>query len=299
MSLFGKSVEVKESGARVFYTGIENFNVIAVNPTKEELSKIYGRDIDYDPEYLGTTTVSDAAGEREVAQLRVDFYLANEDSGLKIKASYYIANTFHKSATGKLKVINDFGNTTWLSEEDVKSGQAPENMSWYNTSGLKVAKRGEEEIIDLLKNLLNLPIDISKLGDPKEAHARFTKDVLDGFFKGDVKLLKDVIDSTNNKIGVLLGVKTKADGGLVQAVFTRKTLRQYVLHSTKADKFKYIQKDLLDAKANGAYGNVEFGTDDFILREYSITPSEINASNAPDADDVFTAPEETEEDWLD
>ena len=297
MSLFGKSVDVKEGVARKLYTGIENFNVIAVNPTKEELSKIYGRDVDYDPEYLGRTTVSDAAGEREVAQLKVDFYLRSEESGISTKVSYYISDTFHKSATGKLKVINSFGNTTWLEESDIKSGNAPENMSWYNTTGMKVAKRGEEEIIDLLKNLLNLPIDISKLNDPSEAFASFSKDVLTGFFKGDVKLLKDVIDSSNNKIGVLLGVKTKADGGLIQSAFTKKTLRQYVLHSTKADKFKYIEKDLIEAKNNGAYGNVDFGANDFSLREYAITPTVINKDNAPSEEDVFQVSEE-EEDWL-
>jgi hypothetical protein len=298
MSEFGKSIEVKEGGARAYYTGVSNFDVIAVNPTKEELGKIYGRDVDYDPEYTGTTNVSDAAGEREVNQIRVDFYLRNQDLDVNVKVAFYIADTFHKSSTGKLKVINDFGNTTWLSETDIKSGNAPDNMSWYNMSGVKVAKRGEEEVIDFLKNLLNLPIDITKLTDPAEAHARFPKDILAAMFKGDVSLLKKIVDSSNNKIGMLLGVKTKADGKIMQAAYTKKTLRQYVLSSTKADKFKYLQKDLADAKANGAYGNVDFGKEDFVFRKFVIVPTEISTENLPPEEDAFPLSEPEEEDWL-
>lgn len=298
MSSFGKSIEVKEGGARVYYTGVNNFDVIAVNPTKDELGKIYGRDVDYDPEYVGTTNVSDAGGEREVNQVRIDFYLRNEADKINVKASFYLADTYHKSATGKLKVINDFGNTTWLTETDVKGGTAPDNMGWYNMSGVKVAKRGEEEIIDFLKNLLNLPIDLSKLSDLSEAHAKFPKEVLTSMFKGDVSLLKQIVDSSNNKIGILLGVKTNAEGKIMQAVYTKKTLRQYALHSTKADKFKYLQKDLADAKANGAYGNVDFGRDDLAFREFVITPTEISTENLPSEEDAFPAAEPEEEDWL-
>ena len=296
---FGQSKEVKEGGARVFYTGVENFKVIAVNPTQTELGAIYGRDIEFVPEYIGTTNVSDAAGEREVPQVKIDFFLRNEESNINVKCTFYIADTFHKSTTGKLKVINDFGNTTWLTEEDVKAKQAPANMTWYNMSGVKVAKRGEEEVIDFLKNLLNLPIDLSKLTDQSEAHAKFTADTLKAMFKGDVSLLRQIIDSTNNKVGILLGVKTKADGGLMQACYTRKTLRQYILSSNKADKFKYLQKDLSDAKANGAYGAVDFGPEDMIIREFKVTPTDISSSNMPAQVDAFAQEDESSDNDFD
>ena len=120
---FGKSNEVKEGGSRKFFTGVENFNVVAVNPTKAQLEELYGREISYEPEYTGTQTVSDSDGEREVPQVRLDFYLNNSDADNPIttKASFYVMNTHHKSQTGKIKVINDFGKTTWLVEDDVKS----------------------------------------------------------------------------------------------------------------------------------------------------------------------------------
>lgn len=302
MSNFGKGQEISEGGARKLFTGVENFKVIAVNPSKDELEALYGRELNYDPEYIGTTTVSDGDGEREVNQIRLDFYLTNEDADntINTKASFYVADTHHKSQSGKVKVINDYGRTTWLTKEDVSSGDAPSNMQWYSMQGVKVAKRGEEEVIDFLVNLLNLPFDLSKIEDKSDAYAKISKEEWKAIFSGDVKIFRDVIASTNNKIGVVLGVKNKADGGQMQTIFSRKTLRQYSLHSKKADRFKWVLKDINDAKANGAFGNVEFGPEDLALREYTVTPSQLSLDNAPGADDVFSAEpaSSTDDDWL-
>ena len=299
MSSFGKGEEIKEGGARTLYTGAENFKVVGVNPTKEEMEAIFGREINYDPEYVGTTTVNDADGEREVTQVRIDFYLQSEgENPINTKASYYLANTHHKSQTGKIRVINDFGKTTWLTEQDIKDGTIPQNMSWYNQSGIKVAKRGEEEVIDFIVNLLNLPFDLTKVENVSEAYANFPKTELDKMFKGDMSLIKSIIDGTNNKIGVILGVKTKADGGLQQSLFNRKTMRQYTISSTRANKFQYIAKDIADAKANGAFGNVDFGPADYVLREYTVKPTVLDASNTNQTD-IFAGSEAPADDDFD
>ena len=289
MSGFGKAQEVADGPIRKLFTGAENFKVIAVNPTKEEIEKMYGREINFTPEYTNTTKVTDGDGEREVDQIRLDFYLSNEDDSITTKAQFYIAKTHHKSQTGKLKVINDFGKTTWLEKDAIQSGSVPDNMSWYNTSGIKVALRGEEELISFLSNLLNLPFDLSKLEDVSDAHARISKEEWAKIFAEDFSLLKGIIESTNNKVGVVLGVKTKQDGKLVQTIFNRTTLRQYTLDSTKADKFKWILKDILEAKAAGAFGNVEFGADDLSLREFSIVPDQLTMNLANEADVFDTA----------
>lgn len=301
MSGFGKSQEVTDGPARVLYTGAENFRVIAVNPTKKDLEALYGRELNFDPEYLGETDISDADGERKAPQIRLDFYLSNEDDSITTKAQFYIAKTHHKSQTGKLRVINDFGRTAWLDKESIKGGTVPDNMSWYNTSGMKVALRGEEELISFFTNLLNLPYDLSKIDDESDAYARINRNEWETIFKGDITLLKNVIESTNNKIGVILGVKTKQDGGLVQTLFNKTTLRQYVIGSTKADKFKYVLKDILESKAAGAFGNVEFGPNDLTLREFSIVPSQMTMELADEADVFDVASSnvlEEEENWL-
>lgn len=303
---FGKSNEVKEGGSRKFFTGVENFKVMAVNPSKDELEALYGREISYEPEYIGTQTVKDGDGEREVEQLRLDFYLDNDDAGNTIttKASFYVMNTHHMSQTGKVKVINDFGKTTWLTKDQIQSKDVPDNMSWYNTSGLKVAKRGEEEVIDFIANLLNLPWDLTKMGDPSDGHAKFEKDKWADMFKGNFLYLQSIIETTNNKVGLALGVKVADDQSLRQTVCTKKSLRQYVLSGNRANKFQYLAKSIDEAKANGAYGTTDFGPQDYNLREYSITPTKMDANTLPPAEDIFANNTSSdvavaEESWLD
>jgi len=289
MSGFGKAQEVTDGPTRKLYTGAENFKVLVVNPTKEEIEDLYGREIQYTPEYVNTTEVEDGDGKRTVDQIRLDFFLSNDDDSITTKAQFYIAKTHHKSQTGKIRVINDFGKTAWLEKDHIASKTTPDNMSWYNSSGMKVAYRGEEELISFLSNLLNLPWDLSKLDDASDAHARISKEEWAKIFAGDVSLIRSIIESTNNKVGVVLGVKTKQDGGHVQSMFNRTTLRQYTIHSAKADKFKYVLKDIIEAKAAGAFGNVEFGPDDLELREFSITPDQLTMDLADEADVFDTA----------
>lgn len=303
MSAFGKEQSAGGS-VKKLHTGAANFKVVGVNPTKEELEAIYGRELNFDPEYVGTTTVTDSDGEREAGQIRLDFYLHNEEEGLTEKVQFYVANTHHKSQSGKYKVINSFGKDTWLTEEAIKTKTLPDNMQWYNADGVKVAKRGEVELISFLVNLLNLPWDTSKVADVSECYARIDKEEWAKIFAGDVSLLKGLIDSTNNKIGILLGVKTKGDGKLVQTAFNRHTLRQYVIGGTRADKFKYILKDLKSAQDAGAFGNVDFGPLDLSIREHQITPTAISADNTNQFD-AFATPEAapdavtmSDDDWL-
>jgi len=299
---FGSANEVTDSN-RKFFTGVENFKVVAVNPTKEELEKLFGREISYEPEYISTQTVSDSDGEREAPQVRIDFFLNNEDpdNPIATKASFYVIDTHHKSQTGKFRVINDFGKTTWLTKEDIQGKTVPSNMSWYQTSGMKVAKRGEEELIDFIANLLNLPFKLDGLADVSSAHAKFEKERWEAIFKGDYSYIKEVIESTNNKVGVALGVKIADDKVMRQVIFNKKTLRQYTLSSNKADKFKWLGTAIDESKANGAYGTTNFGPGDYALREFQVVPSELTTDNLPPKEDVFaTEPAGVEDDdnWL-
>jgi hypothetical protein len=90
----------------------------------------------------------------------------------------------------------------------------------------------------------------------------------------------------------------------VQTTFNRHTLRQYVVAGTKKDKFKYILKDLDEAVAAGAFGNVDFGPRDLSLREHEITPTSVSTENTNQLDVFATADAPAEEvtadddDWL-
>ena len=162
-------------------------------------------------------------------------------------------------------------------------------MQWYRSEGVKVAKRGEVELVSFLVNLLNLPFNLDKVEDIAKAYASIDKDEWTKIFAGDFTLLRNIITNTNNKIGVLLGVKTKVDGKLVQTTFNRHTMRQYIISSNKAEKFKYLLKDLDESVAAGAFGNVDFGPRDLSLREHNISPTVISTENANQLDVFATA----------
>ncbi|MBE9490185.1 MAG: hypothetical protein IMY67_07840 [Bacteroidetes bacterium] len=281
---FGKGEAITDSAVK-YFTGVENFVVTAVNPSKEELEKLWGREIQFTPEYIGKQTVSDGDGEREIDQVRLDFFLTSGgENPINTKASFYIGNTHHKSQTGKLKVINAFGNDTWLTEADIKANTLPENMQWYDDTDVKIAKRGEVELVDFLKNLLNIAFNNDKLVNKADGHAGITDEQWKKIFSGDFDELRSIVASTNNKVGLALGVKTSTDNSLRQVVYGRKALRQYTLHSTRADKFKYLAKHLQEAQAGGALAQVDFGPADYALREFEIVPTPLNTDNAPDAD---------------
>tara|TARA_R110002126_G_scaffold14240_2_gene60392 strand:+ start:163 stop:1086 length:924 start_codon:yes stop_codon:yes gene_type:complete len=304
MSAFGKGEEIKEGSAVKLYTGVENFRVVAVNPSKEEMEKMYDRELNFTPEYVGTTKVTDSDGEREVNQIRLDFFLANEDNSITTKVQFYVADTHHRSASGKYKCINSFGRDIWLEKDAVQTKTLPDNLSWYNADGVKVAKRGETEMISFLVNLLNLPFNLDKVSDVSEAYARIDKAEWAKIIGGDVTLLRNIVAGTNNKVGILLGVKTTGEGKLRQTALNKHTLRQFTLSSTKPAKYKYILKDLDDAKANGALGNVDFGPRSLILGEHQLEATVISDENTNQTDIFATAETPTgsdmedDQDWL-
>jgi len=304
MSAFGKGEEIKEGSAVKLYTGVENFRVVAVNPSKEEMEKMYDRELNFTPEYVGTTKVTDSDGEREVNQIRLDFFLANEDNSITTKVQFYVADTHHRSTSGKYKCINSFGRDIWLEKDAVQTKTLPDNLSWYNADGVKVAKRGETEMISFLVNLLNLPFNLDKVSDVSEAYARIDKAEWAKIIGGDVTLLRNIVAGTNNKIGILLGVKTTGEGKLRQTALNNHTLRQFTLSSTKPAKYKYILKDLDDAKANGALGNVDFGPRSLILGEHQLEATVISDENTNQTDIFATAETPTgsdmedDQDWL-
>lgn len=288
---FGNGEEVK-SFENKFYTGVENFTVNAVSPSKEEMEALFGRDINFVPEYVGITKVSDADGEREVPQVKIDFFLSNgsKEADVRTKATFYVADTHHKSTTNKMKVINVYGQDSWLEQTHIDNKTLPQNMQWYDNKGVRVARRGEVELIDFLKNLLNIAFNNDKLENKAQAEAYIEEADWALIFKGDFSPIRKLVASTNNKVGLALGVKTGSDGSLKQTVYTRKALRQYTMHSKRPDKFKWILQSIQETQAGGGMAQVDFGPEDLVFRQFKLIPNQLSLDNAPDAVDVFDSP---------
>jgi hypothetical protein len=153
----GKQTSEGEGFKKTLFTGITPLKVLCVNPDKKELEAIYGRELEKTPEYL-------SADENNVKKVRFDFIVQtvpNDKLGVDVevvdKVSYFLEDKPNVSQGGKFQVINLYGETTWATKEEIQAKKLPDNMSFYDTTGMRAAFKGEEELVNFLKQFLGIP----------------------------------------------------------------------------------------------------------------------------------------------
>lgn len=281
---FSAGKESTESGEFKRYIGVAPVKVLAVNPTKSEQEKLYNTTLDKDPEYVGNVNVNG----KDVQNVRISFVVKTDEEKCGIdmttNVTFFLQNAPRMgSQSGKYQIIDKYGRTAWATEEDIKAKQIPvySNGKPANIDAdYRQAYVGEEELTNFIKNYLNIP-NVQKYVDgewklvdnPSECEARLDK--IADYFKGNFAELKSIISlQPNNKIKVMFGVRTSEDGKEYQAVYTRMTLKNGVSDYSRLDK------DLQEAKQNGAYSTTEFSV--CPIKEYKI--------EATPVDDLPTAP---------
>lgn len=282
---FGKGNESTEGIQITRYTGVASVLVKGVNPTKEELEKFYGRDIENAPEYIGVAEVN---GE-QVLQVRLDFLVeADPDKyknaegksiGLKSRVTLFLRKAHRVSSAGKMQIIDKYGRTAWATPQEIEARQIPVygNGKPANIDAdYRLAYNGEEDLIKFLIAYLNIPScqryvngewvmnDATKLPDSEAM-----LDHIDDYFKGDVKELKNILSyQPNNKVKVLFGVRTAEDGRQYQTVYTRMFLKNNVTDYSRLDR------EVQETKASGALSTSEFDVTE--LHEYVVTPTDFS-----------------------
>jgi hypothetical protein len=274
MSNFGMASEAGEGSARKIYTGVENFKVTEVCPDHEALKEIFGENAKEDT-YATNAELKDAEGNvtGTVPQIKVVMFVDNEDAEMPIKTrlTYFVTKQFQLKTDGtKAQYINLYGRTAWLTKEDATNPPAIITLTGakgayhFDTTGMRQAYRGEEAVISMLRNLLNLGSP-DKAKDKSLVASQFSIADWDTMFAGNVKMLAGVIQSSPNKIGLLLGAKTVEGGDVYQDCYNRNTLRQY---SKAGGKFDYLRRDVEGAQANGAFSMTDFGDPSYKLSEH-------------------------------
>lgn len=272
------------------YIGVASVYVKCVNPSKSELEKFYGRDIENAPEYISEIDVNGT----KVPQVRLDFmvvadpdkYTDRESKPIdfKTRISLFLRREFRLSSAGKYQVIDKYGRTAWATEAEIAAKQIPvySNGKPANIdANYRKAYHGEEELIKFLIAYLNIPscqkyvngewimLEANKLADC-EASLEHIED----YFKGNFKELSDILAlQPNNKVKVLFGVRNTDDGKQYQTAYTRMFLKNSVTDYSRIDK------DLQDAKNNGAMPTSEFEVTD--LHEYVVAPTDFSNSDSP------------------
>lgn len=276
---FGKGKESTEGNIVKKYIGIAPVFVLAVNPDKTELEKLYGREIENAPEYISETEINQEGSKYKVPQVRLDFIVQTDSEkcngiDIKTKVSFFLSKEVqYKKDGSKIQVINKYGETAWFPVENVKAGTVPENLSWFEPADFRPALIGEEDLIGFIKAYLDIPNksyrkkngEVVELKDKSEAEARL--DRIADYFKGDYSELRDVLSlQPKNKVKCMFGVRTTDDNKQYQAVYTQKFLKNNVTNYSELDK------KLQEKKANGAYPTTEFSVCD--LKEYTVEPTD-------------------------
>ena len=107
------------------YTGVGAYKVLAINPSIATLQKLYPNRAEMtEPDYLLPERGDKPNG------CRIDIYLEsipekNNGATFISKVSYFLSNTPMQSKNEmKVQIIDKFGDTCWISKEDLKKGNA-------------------------------------------------------------------------------------------------------------------------------------------------------------------------------
>ena len=276
----GKTAESTETQEFKKYIGVGSSYVLAVNPTKEELEKIYGREMNA-PEYL-----TEADG---VKMARVTFIVKTDPeqcNGAEIinRATITLRNTPAYNRDGsKVQVIDGFGNSTWANTEDAKMGKkllSSEGKELKIDSKYRMACSGEADLVAFLKAYLVIEDAFeykngSWIKKPNaDRDCVFGLDNVKDYFKGDFSEIKQVIAlQPNNKVKLLYGVRTTEDNKQYQDVCTRNGM--VLVNKAGNNAYARLEKDLINAKNSGAFPNTEYKVQE--LAEYSLEPTNLEA----------------------
>lgn len=216
---------VSQGSSRKLYQGLAKLTPVAVNPTKEQLGKILGTEIDRDITYENGDNY------------RLDFWCQESTTSKFFKFSIFVSNEDVVSAkSGNMQYINAYGKTGYFANVDaVKAKNEAATAEWQKMKmeGLRVAKKGEATLYEFLIALFN-----AAPSKPFPQFESFQKIAM-----GSIKELKDVLEAAIEKgrqIHMLLGVKDGKyqdawTGMFLPAIFTSKSEQYLVKKATNPD----------------------------------------------------------------
>ena len=228
------------------YVGISPVTVIALNPNKEEKAKITGREIEDEPVYIGT----DRDGK---PQVKFHFYVKTDPEwGNNIDLTGLVAITCSKSICcksdkSKIKVIDDYGETTWVTKEQFQNKENP-GTNKRLVMPYRPCHIGEEELINFIKCWLNVKDSTEYNRDTKEWKPIEKLDDCklvidwDTLMKGKLDEIQNYVQQYSDyPVKVCFGIRND-DGKTYQCIFSKKFLK----NSQK--KYSYFEKDMQNSK---------------------------------------------------
>lgn len=226
---FLKNHTESEAKGKQLWTGVANMKVIAINPTVDELAKIYNTDNVSEPTYVTENNNGNT-------KVRLDFFLQNEENGIITSFPIWLENEARVSVAGNNQFINRKVQSTWsTSLEDLT---ANEKMSWFDMTTAREAKSGEVDLYEFLVKWTN-----AQTGESVDLELSNFENLIT---KGDISELKEIMAKIGKTVNVLLGVRD----GQYQSVYTKYVNRGHIA-STKGFE-KNLDGEYGEFKANYA-----------------------------------------------
>lgn len=245
------------------YVGVFNANVVAVNPTKEELGKLLDTTIEKDLDYTG---VNDESGAKK---LTLSFWLKEDLTGNLFNVRFGLEDTIVKSKTDKFQFINNIGTTSYAESED----QVPPFLT-ENGREIRKARKGEELLYNFLRKWLS---NLNYEDGSTELMLDWKK-----LISGKTTELKDAInDFKEQQICALATVRTTEEGKEYQAVYSYDFLPSFALDCFTGKKNKnYKSVDRFIQKVSDR----EYGCKDYYelkpMMEYDPSKNVVNNTDS-------------------
>lgn len=278
------------------YIGIAPFNFVAINPTLEEIKTFIpnyqGKEPDYKVESDGIKgirlsfwwkIVKDHSSTEEI--------LKNTEEDLYFNTSILLMNNERVSTSGSIQIINNYGDTAWISPELAAKGELP---LWAMKNEYQLPYRpclsNEDTLMDVIKKYLGIPMTKNYINgawvlkseeELQSCRALLTPQNLAAIFNGDVSSIKQAMMSKkDNKVKFPMAVRIADDNKKYQEVMIRYPI------TFRTGKYDRVLKDIQAAVNNGAFGNLDFGGDisspdySFDFRLYVEKPTDIKTEDA-------------------
>lgn len=298
------------------FIGLAALKFIALNPTREEQNKILEQNSSTEEiKYLGETATKDKNNQDiNVPQIRLTFLMKSDPTvacNNGIEQHFFVTFFLNKAAQysfkdgiTKMKVIDEYGRTAWVTPEQasqhvvpeyiIKNGKrAGQTMKASITANYRPAYQGEEELVEFIKAFLVIPRpDVwnaekeyyeLKTSPQELAKSECLLEDIKKYFDGNVTELRKVFGfQKNNKLKLLVGVRTASNGSQYQDFYTRKPIR---LSTTN---YKELEEALKEDKAAGRHPNTEYRVCN--LQEFTTQATDYSQSQAPqEVNDPFAS----------
>lgn len=258
-----------EEGSVKLYQGVASLQVIAVNPTKAEMEKIVGRDLQNEPEY-NVTEDNGNTGKRITFWCKTTAESAiNNGIDIIIPFSITLMKVKRETET-KVQVFDKYGRFAWPTKEEFETKSIPQ----YSNGPARIcndyvaACPGLEQMFDFLKKWLNIPnVEVYNSTDKTYTPYEHPEDCemsldLNKIFNGDLSELKELVDAAKEYcFKAVIGIRTDDKGYQHMNVYTRRFMKNGMR------TYDSVLADITSSQSAGSYPTTEFSIEP--LHEYS------------------------------